>query len=1304
MPRVQEPDKIPINSPRDLHLESDTLLALLALEETEHTWEKINKGVKRFQAVVRGGGCKFTDDFVQVMRDPRMVKGLTRSLATERTALSGTTLELVASCTRLGSHFAGLLPAYLPTVLRLYAKPNKVYVTRAASTVSSIVKNTRLAEVLRYIVTEWRNEAGKSAAFREQAAAAVVVMLGADSGVLAVEKEHLEKRMADLEWLIKTGATGREATVRADMKKCWEVYKREWPERVQQFTAPMTPTIRKYLKVVDNPGGAAPAAPPAAARPAAKRHNPLAASAGPTTSHHAPSRSTHAPTLSTSTSSSRSHPTSSLSDSTHSVGMGLPSQHRSARVEPSRSTSGSTTSPRSASRQEEHHEREHLGASTASSASVPAAPAGSGFKPTAPSAKTAATVPPSSRLASGPKPAARALPSSSSTASSAAPAAAEPRRARRVAAPPAPPPQPAAVPPSSSSSALNRSTGASGAPPPLAAALNRSQASSSHAPFRPKLTTSTVAAAATAAAASAKVKPAAPARAPLATSTSSSSNRPVHKALSSSSSSAAPPPPAPAPVVPKTRAPLYAPTASSRARAKERAASPELSRKPAPPPAGGASKSAAVLAARERRERRAAEAAAEEERKKREKEEEVGRKRKEEEERLRLEKAAEVPLPAAALQGEEEDDDDLVEQEDEQDEPVVEQEVEEVQVKDVKEVLREDEHVEEEHVKEHVEEYVEEETEAVEQDIEEVDEAPEPACSNEPDHAPVEQEEHEAVKPTQEVGMESDLVLHSAPTSQEVALSKQEEQAEQAEPVEAEHVEVDEQPDVVVDEAEEDDEHTQNEEELIRFVRDVPPSPFLAEVPVVNHTSPAREATPRSPSPTPLPTLHLASTPSPISTSTFAATSTPAPAPFLSSSLAAQAAIPFSAPFTPPHLAHVSAPIVHFPSASFPPPPSFAPLSPEPFQTCSIILDTPPRLDELPGAIRLPGRAAPIVAMALPGRREKQDEEVVEHEKVEESEEDDVEDDDGYGAPASPFAARRAASPSPATRPPVFLPDESPVHPSDVDTTFEQSGDEADEQDELLVEEEEQEYEEEPTMQDVEADEREFQMPLNDTSAYGVAVLPSPFRKHQQQDDPEYDNSDSEGVASPASAATIGAPSAHSTPVQAPPSASKIALPSFPDDISFAYHPENDTLDLATVFAQQKALQRSHGYSSGVAAGSPMLMEDESAIFELERPELRFHDETEESESGYEWDTTLDAAPVQVSVRRDENEEEEEADDEEEKEEEHTNVLTRSLRSRVVTVDLESAKTPARVMTRSTRSSKKAAAVLERDVLGEVQA
>lgn len=47
-----------------------------------------------------------------------------------------------------------------------------------------------------------------------------------------VNRDTLDKRIDELEWVIKVGATDREPKVRAEIKKCWEVYKSLWPERV----------------------------------------------------------------------------------------------------------------------------------------------------------------------------------------------------------------------------------------------------------------------------------------------------------------------------------------------------------------------------------------------------------------------------------------------------------------------------------------------------------------------------------------------------------------------------------------------------------------------------------------------------------------------------------------------------------------------------------------------------------------------------------------------------------------------------------------------------------------------------------------------------------------------------------------------------------------------------------------------------------------------------------------------------------------------------------------------------------------
>lgn len=161
---------------------------------------------------------------------------LTRQLTTERTRLSGTTLEVFSSSTRLAAAFAPLLPVYLPAILRLLCRTNKLYISRTLATLHAILKNTRLPELIKYIVAEWKAEGGKSSSYRIGASEIVLAMLGgAGREGMAVDKEGLEKRFIDeLEWIVRVGATDKEVKVRALVKSIWEAYQREWPDRVSE--------------------------------------------------------------------------------------------------------------------------------------------------------------------------------------------------------------------------------------------------------------------------------------------------------------------------------------------------------------------------------------------------------------------------------------------------------------------------------------------------------------------------------------------------------------------------------------------------------------------------------------------------------------------------------------------------------------------------------------------------------------------------------------------------------------------------------------------------------------------------------------------------------------------------------------------------------------------------------------------------------------------------------------------------------------------------------------------------------------
>ncbi|BGP33245.1 hypothetical protein JCM10296v2_005039 [Rhodotorula toruloides] len=1394
MPKAPEPDKVPINSPADLRHEVDALLAVLQLNETEDTWEKINKALKRFQAVVRGGACRFTDEFVAAMRDPRMAKGVCRSLTTERGALSGTALEMVASCTRLGPSFAPLLAVYLPSVLRLFARPNKVYVTRAASTAASIIRNTRLGEVLRFIVLEWRNEGGKSASFREQAAAAVAVVLGCDTGSLAVEKDSLERRIEDLEWVIKTGAVGREVTVRADMKKCWEVYRREWPDRVASFTAPMTPTIRKYLKV-DQMHTSAPSTSSAHPAPPARKPNPpppsatahapppappvsrpttlLSKSHGPPSSH-APARHPLAasastrplPTVSSSTAAPTAAPLANLASA--SLGMGAP-PHRAARVDQPRSVSASasTSSSRSASRNEE---RDPLSASTSSlhpTVSSSAHASRAGFKPTAPSK----TAPLASR-------ATRALAASTAAGTNGMTAMApphEPRKARRVvpAAPAVPPATSSAAPtPVPAATTLARSQTSSTAPTPSTASRSHPPSTSStapvsappgssHAPFRPKLTSSTVAAAALGVTAAARTRP---------VGTTARPAPPAPVVGDKQKDKENDKPPAPAPVASSRQAtttapapPAAAPAALSRTRP-PRARSPEVARPKAVP-------SAATLASRERRaarererERKAAEeAAAEEMRRRGEKERDEERVRREEERK----RAVEVPLPV-----EEEEEEELDVEEHEEVEPEADEAEEAAEEADVAVVVEDEESREEAPVDQQdaatdaVEQTVEQPVEqAIEQDFEQdFEQDTEPIAIQQPvEPVVVEQDPQpgiiEAVEPVHdEVGMDSDMVVESLPASQatiaeepeeEPALSPEPEQAEQAQAVAAETA-VDDladsvrpptetdgsdetdvsaaqelaEPDVaevqnaepaeetgaaekeLQDEEEEealpseqeegaesDEEQAEGSEGLEHGIvdrsppayDDLPPSPLLAaaapsgavagEDECVEEAhmdddafveSAERTATPPPPSivrhSSPLPSPLRISSPLSPRTIDTPPVSTPT------------AATRDDSPFTPV----LRTPSVRFPASSLA-------FSPEPFQTCSVILDTPPKLDDPPMVVHLPNRA-----VALSQASTGSDEHLLEG-----SDSGAEEEDDSVLAspsPASPVT-RRSASPSAfASHPqPVFFPDDGDMSGYDADTTF---GDEIDE-DQLeggKIDAEARAPEEDSFAEtEIAEQSREFVMPLNDTSAYDHLV---------HGDEAQYDDSGmGERDESLVSEQTAQLESLGTAPVNDAADAPARELEEREDEDDEDEEDPRDVLPASPAgttldFSDLGAVTSS---TPSAANRRPLwdesLLGDESANFELEQSKLRFHDETESEHDLSGASTVLgdlhisSPAPPPRTARVFETSLGDEP-----------TALKRSLRSRIVTVDLHAStsKTPGRV-TRAMASS-------GRDVLGEMQA
>ncbi|TKY87751.1 hypothetical protein EX895_003332 [Sporisorium graminicola] len=237
--RTLAPDaKINIASASDLHSHFDELYDDLYAPETEHTWQKIERALVHIQAITRGGATKHAE-FVALLKEA--AAPISNALLSERTKLSGTAGDLLNSIApRMAERFEPLVSVFVPTLLLICARTNKVAVKRAEKSLHFIVKHCRPPSMVTYLKEAIKD---KGQGLRAVAAATLEMVLE------HTEKERLARRVGDIESCIKSGATDSNPEVRQTTKRLFELYVAFWPERVEHFTKPMTPTIRRYLSL-----------------------------------------------------------------------------------------------------------------------------------------------------------------------------------------------------------------------------------------------------------------------------------------------------------------------------------------------------------------------------------------------------------------------------------------------------------------------------------------------------------------------------------------------------------------------------------------------------------------------------------------------------------------------------------------------------------------------------------------------------------------------------------------------------------------------------------------------------------------------------------------------------------------------------------------------------------------------------------------------------------------------------------------------------------------------------------------------
>lgn len=146
-------------------------------------------------------------------------------MLSDRGRLSGVAIELLQTLApRLGQSFAPLVSVYMPALVQLLGRPNKIFLKRAEKCLATIISHCLLPGLLYEMQRGLRDDAatcrrGCAVGF-ERAMIDWEVDVFGQKGVLAVEEA------------LKKVGTDKDPEVRATGKRIYVLYCDTWPDRV----------------------------------------------------------------------------------------------------------------------------------------------------------------------------------------------------------------------------------------------------------------------------------------------------------------------------------------------------------------------------------------------------------------------------------------------------------------------------------------------------------------------------------------------------------------------------------------------------------------------------------------------------------------------------------------------------------------------------------------------------------------------------------------------------------------------------------------------------------------------------------------------------------------------------------------------------------------------------------------------------------------------------------------------------------------------------------------------------------------
>jgi hypothetical protein len=152
---------------------------------------------------------------------------LMNQMLSDRGRFSASAIDLVQTLApRLGPSFAPLVQIYLEAIVKLLARPNKVFFKRTEKCLSTIISHCHLPAI---IVELKRGLTDDASGCRRGCAAGFERAVNEwDKGVWG------EKGLVVLEEGLKRIATDKDQEVRQTGKRVWKMFMEMWPERIDE--------------------------------------------------------------------------------------------------------------------------------------------------------------------------------------------------------------------------------------------------------------------------------------------------------------------------------------------------------------------------------------------------------------------------------------------------------------------------------------------------------------------------------------------------------------------------------------------------------------------------------------------------------------------------------------------------------------------------------------------------------------------------------------------------------------------------------------------------------------------------------------------------------------------------------------------------------------------------------------------------------------------------------------------------------------------------------------------------------------